>query len=264
MRRVLPVLTLAMVLALPLSAAKGEDEIPPIPLQHNLRLVLQPTLLGLVPPADAEGYGDVFVRLIGLDENGLTVHYEIKEQAENPAGQGDLTRIRRGEIQVGGLADGLGATPPLFWPDGDWSTEDGLLWLPRASYRELVATGSCPWQLNCRDGGVNAEAEDLSRYLADRGATAGQSETRQSKLKLTGDANYPCLVNGQRAELPARRAVDSLGVAEYWILADADNPLLLKMTLLPPSTEPELADAGAGGLNLLEAGAGYAVVEIDF
>jgi len=263
-RKVLPVLTLAIILVMPFSVATAEDESPSIPLQHNLRLLVQPTLLGLVPPADAEGYGEVFVRLVQVTASGLTAYYEIKEKIKDSGDEGSATRIRRGEIQVSGIESGLGATPPLFWPVGDWSTEDGLLWLPRASYLELVAKDSCPWQLNCRDSSVNSDAEELGRHLADRGATAEQSEARQSKLKLTGTGNYPCLVNGKRVDLPALRAVDDRGLAEYWILDDEINPILLKMSLLPPLSDQGANDEATGGLSLLEAGAGYAVVEIDF
>jgi hypothetical protein len=79
--------------------------------------------------------------------------------------------------------------------------------------------------------------------------------------RAAGQANYPCWINGVRSELPALTAVDSIGLAEYWILDDPANPLVLKMSFIPPPIE----DAEAAlGLGLVETGAGYAITEIDF
>ena len=74
------------------------------------------------------------------------------------------------------------------------------------------------------------------------------------------EALYPCLVNGERTALKVVRAVDSLGLAEYWILKDGANPLVLKMSFIPP----EGSITGDEPLGLVRAGSGYAVVEIDF
>lgn len=256
---------LLLLVPLLLSAADAEDRAQiSIPLQRHLRVLIRPTLLGLVPPVDGEGYGEVFVRVLQVSGSAVDVRYEIKESLADEKHDASLeTRIRRGDIQVAGLDGGIGATPPLLWPDGNWTTEDGLIWLPRAGYQQLLETGSCPWRLNSQADELDAAAAELAVYISGL-QPAELPEGEQFLLMLEAEDQYPCWVNGDRTELPAYRAVDSLGLAEYWILADAANPLLLKMSLIPPMRSETDHDESAGGLGLLDAGAGYAVVEINY
>jgi hypothetical protein len=243
--------------------AAEESGSPAIPLGRNLRFFVRPTLMGLVPPDNNEGYGEVFVRVLQLSADGLDVRYEIKEQAKPDVDSGASTRIRRGKIHVTGLESGTGVTPPLFWPDGDWTATDGLVWLPRASYRELVANGRCPWQIDFSSGAHNQGIAELQRHLSSKSA-ADDGDGHELRLTLISQDHYPCWVNGERTELAAQRAVDSLGLAEYWILADETNPLLLKLSFIPPALEAAADDHSPQELDVLEAGIGCAVVEIDF
>ena len=255
---------LAGLLAATIVSAQEETPVPAtVPLRHDLRFLVRPTLMGLVPPADEQGYGEAFIRVLESGPDLLKVRYEIKERRENEEGPAETdvppVRIRRGVIDVHGCESGLGMHPLLFWPDGDWSTATGLLWVPRDSFRELKETGGCDWSIDYRVAGETERA--LTGYLEEALPDARRAKP-ELRLELVGEpAMYPCWINGERLALPGLRAVDSQGLADYWILDDPANPLVLKLTFIPPEEESTGGDAELG---LIEAGAGYAVVEVDF
>lgn len=252
-------LLVAMFLLLLGTAAPADDDAPPIPLQRHLRMLIRPTLLGLVPPADPEGYGAAFVRVLSVGGGRLNVRYEIKELTVDAEGE-DLTRIRHGDAIVHGLAAGAGIAPPLFWPDGNFETAGGLLWLPQPLFDALSADGAAPLsvELLSDDDTARTFAERLARL----GGDAAEAGPGIELELLAAEERYSCWVNGERLLLPALRARDNLSLAEYWILSDRDNPLVLKMSFIPP-----LADEGEEAAvqpGLIESGAGYAIVEINF
>jgi hypothetical protein len=219
------------------------------------------------------------------------VHYEIKEQHEQRVGSRpvDVTAIRRGEVSIAAKEPQL--QPPLLWTTGDWSTASGLLWLQPATYMQLKAAGSTSFDLNLPTGAGNKTlAEALNTIVAERRAAYGLQEGMPTQLVVQDwRASYPAYVNGRRADLPAVRCTDSVRLAMYWILDDADNPLLLKMSYIAPSlaeTEPPVAAEKPAEDNgrhsddekvqappekaedpaqaLINAGGGFAVVNIDF
>ena len=253
--------------------AKPPHTTPTIPLSTKLRFVIRPTLLGLVPPDDPQDFGEVLVRVVSITGDALGLRYEIKERVQKavplaalptagaPAGDAqtkspllpersrrrpvqdaapaltklvDVTRIRRGLITAACSAAVHRVDLPLFWDDGDWQTDSGLLWLSRAAYSELKTSGSTAWEPGCAAVGGLARAGELKRMIAKREAAAGASPAAPVRLVVSGpETHYPCIVNGERADLPALLAQDSLGLAQCWILADPNNPLVLKLTYLP-------------------------------
>jgi len=287
------VLTLAAMGALTAAAAKNNDEPPPrIPLSVNLRFVIRPTLLGLVPPDDPEGYGELFVRVTALGAGGgtLQAHYELKEQIEQvvetaappPPEESErpkprltspipdrrrrkpepslpppvvetksVTRIRRGEITALRLDSARYIESPLMWGDGDWRTDSGLLWLSTETFRALKTEAQAPWDAAGGGGPDDAARSALTAAVAKHAEQLGLAADAPCHLRLTGRAEYPCVVNGERTRVPALRCADSLGVAEYWVLDDEENPLVLEATYL--GLEPAIA-----------AASGFAITEIDF
>jgi hypothetical protein len=231
---------------------------PPIVLAKNLRLTIRPTLLGLVPPEDAAGYGQAFIRITGVAPDALQLHYEIKELVDSADGQArewwqappekpqPLTRIRRGEISVEGLAAARGMFSPLLWDAGGFTTQSSLLWLSRTCYTELATAGSTLFEGHCAAETPAPLAELLAGLLAERRAQAGLSEAESLRLAVVRRVAYPCVINGARLRLPAIFARDSAGLAEYWILDDAENPLVLKLSYLPAvNTQASNADQAA-------------------
>jgi hypothetical protein len=149
---------------------------------------------------------------------------------------------------------------PLFWTNGNWQTDCGLLWVDAGLLAALKAGGAPAWQVdfpaNVPEGTGLKQVETLRRQAA------GLADTAPLTLKLLqAHDSYRCLVNGAVVDLPAVRAMDSLLLAEYWFLDDPANPLLLKMSYLPlQNVDP--ADSGWAGV--INSGGGFAVTEIDF
>ena len=275
--------------AKPLPPKLDEPWPPRIPLQRDLRFTLRPTLLGLVPPGDPAGFGECFVRVTATLP--LQVHYEIKEQHEHMQGSRavDETAIRRGEVSIAAQAPLL--DPPLLWTTGDWTTASGLLWLQPGVFASLKQSGMATFDLNLPTGSGNAQlAEGLNRVVAERREAYGLRAGEPTQLIVQDwQAAYPAYVNGRRADLPAIRCTDSVRLATYWFLDDADNPLLLKMTYIAPAlaesepprpAEKPVEATGRHGEKekvqmppaevkdpaeaLIDAGGGFAVVNVDF
>jgi hypothetical protein len=262
--------TFAVALAPGMKPAEAEPEakrVPAaaikIPLVRHLRLVIRPTILGLVPPDNTQHLGEVFVRVTEiLPGLKLTARYEIKEQGlwdkpgeegeEPPKRQKPAVRFRRGFFTARSTAASPAVLPPLLWGDGDFASDGGVLWLPRAVFDELKTGGGVDWDPAFGDAAL---AEELQRLYPPQEQEDG-AEAPAVRLELTSrSVQYPVDVNGERTRLMALAATDSLGASEYIILDDPDNPLLLKLSYSGEDT------AGGG---LLESGAGYAVVSIDF
>lgn len=250
----------------PAEAPEAEPAQEPvtIPLDGTLRFIIQPTILGLVPPRGPAGYGEVFVRIVAAGPGEVAVHYEIKEEVPLPEGEEatpgrhSMTRIRRGEITATGIRRSPAILPPLYWGDGNLDTASALLWLSAESFAALSEEGSCPLDLlNC--GPVDsAAAAELTAAAQELIEAAELGEGAVFTLDLLEPGMYPCVVNGERVRLSALHARDSLGLAEYWLLDDPGNPLVLKLTYT-------MGDAGQdGGMSFVQKGGGYAITSIDF
>jgi len=257
---------LALGLALPVllgaqPAAPSLPKTPPrIPLRADLRFTIRPTLLGLVPPDDPLGFGELLVRIVNAGTAALAVRYEVKEEIAVPpdvereadklpesvaakhrtlAAQlalpdGQITRVRRGAISVSGMQGARRFENPLFWGDGDWQTDSSLLWLSAQAFAELKSTTSAQFAM-AAPAPAAGQPDALAQYTSQLLAAMGAAPDAGPQLWLTSfGASYPCYVNGERSALPALLAMDSLGLAEYWVLDDPDNPLILKVSFNAP------------------------------
>jgi hypothetical protein len=248
---------------------------PTIPLQRNLRFVIRPTLLGLLPPPDPLNFGEAFVRVLDAAPAHLTLRYEIKEQLEQDkatnqlyllgsAPQGtktiQLTRIKRGDLGVSLGAAPPQLLPPMFWTDRNWDAPGGLLWLPSGVLEVLKAGQEPEWPVTFPSTGIPM-ADQIPGIIDLRRRSVGLDPAMPVKLQLLGPAGYRCRVNGAAVDLPAIRAIDTLLLAEYWFLDDPANPMLLKLSYLPLQ---EADPSSAGWAALINAGGGCAVTQIDF
>lgn len=268
------------------SSASDSPAAPAIPLRGDLRMLIRPTILGLVPNPDPDGFGEMFARVLAVEGGRARLYFEVKELVENrgpqtswlaslrdsqqreaskaanvtgsdtgvpdPSAAGaqsssapvealaeddngralDLsdfgrliqqTRIRRGEINFGGLDSSARSAPPLFWGDGPWQAQGSGLWVSRGVYQKLKSSGQADWDLSFEMASVRQQENSET------------PATGPAQLVVIGaQARYPCVVNGARVMLPALHCHDSLGMAEYWVLDDPENPLLLKLSFLPP------------------------------
>ncbi len=266
---------------------------PAIPLSTRLRCIIRPTLLGLVPPDDPEDYGEVLVRVVSITGLALGLHYEIKERVDKqvpllplaasaapepgPAAKPsllpprsrreaaapvsavqmktiDATRIRRGRITAQRLDPVHRIDSPLFWGDGDWETQSGLLWLSPSAYSELKTAGTTAWDPASVLWEDSAAHSELTRLIAARRSALGLGANDAVQLQVAAEVRYPCIVNGERADLPSLLCRDSLGLAQCWILADEANPMLLKLTYLPQDQAGASQEASAApGASATEA-----------
>ena len=260
-------------------AAATEKPAPPkIELATGIRFVVRPTILGLVPLRDPGNYGEALVRVRGYSEATLLLHYEIRELLA-PASAGsppanaafrdqsrDMMVIRRGDIGVNGLENSASFSCPLFWGNGSWLTEGSLLWLSRQTFKTLGDTGSAQW--NAGFGLETAAPSGFQQYVDELRLAAGLGATAPIELRLAKwDSGCPCVVNGERVILPCIYAVDNIGLAEYWILDNADNPLIMKMSYLPRKGFALQGNAAGEELNfgeVAQSGGGYAITEINF
>lgn len=260
-------LVVLLLLALGATAEPVQPEAPPaIPLQRDLRFVIRPTVLGLVPPGDPRGFGECFVRVTAVGPSDVQARYEIKEAEPDPATlessrPREVTRIRRGEVSAS--LELRRFETPLYWGDGSWASDSALLWLAPAAYAELASAGSTTFELG-PPAGDDPLRSALHQLIEARRAQYGLGPTDPARLIIRDwVARYPVIVNGQRFNLPALRCTDSIELAEYWILADPANPLLLKLTLQAPGLDA-LEQAGNPAAALIAQGSGFAVQSIDY
>jgi hypothetical protein len=242
-------------------AKPSQPKAPPrIPLRADLRFTIRPTLLGLVPPDDPLGFGELLVRIVSAGSDALAVRYELKEQiaatpeieheadklpesvaakhrtlaAQLALPDGQITRVRRGAIEISGMHSARRFENPLFWGDGDWQTDSSLLWLSAQAYQELKSSTSAQFSMAAPLAAAG-QPDALAQYTAQLVAALGAAPDSAPQLWLTSYAvSYPCYVNGERSALPALLAIDNLGLAEYWVLDDPDNPLILKVSFIAP------------------------------
>ena len=264
--------------------APAEADIPAemplvsIPLQRNLRFTLRPTILGLIPPDSAENYGEGLVRVTALSGRRVELHYEIKEEIEKERG-GDqlfelqeapvelrtefLTRFRRGDIVVTDMTEGQRISCPLFWGEGDMTAADyGLLWINPDLLAQLSSAGSCVWDVNCAANTDEEMARQLGDLIAAHRKVAGVAADASVQLELIeAEGRYIVPVNGEMSQLAAVHARDSLGMAEYWFLADPANPLLLKMSFI---ASPDASPDRDGMTRQMLVGTGFAITSINF
>jgi hypothetical protein len=267
---------------------------PPIVLAPGLRFVVRPTLLGLVPPEDESGYGDCYVRVItapGPAGPGMRLFYEVKERIDDSGlpranqlnGVTD-TQIRRGDIYIADLTLAERLLTPLDWANGSFNTKTGLLWLSSGAYDALLKEGSIPWSNMSEGSSQDAAAHSSAQSDGAGSASPVNSEglTPTRLLVVDAKALYPCRVNGAMVDLPAMRLVDSEGKVDYWLLAEANNPLILKVSPRPAPLPPAPSAEASGRQSVYSKhsaenpnalappitpegfGAGFAIVEIDF
>lgn len=200
-----------------------------------------------------------------------------REAAANaPVGSGVVmpdavyeTVTTNGTITTDALDNAERVTLPSYWPEGAYDVrgeENSLVWLSRAQYDELVTTRSSHIALGLFDSTlqnilgfgdtVNAA---LARLQGNVATDAAASNTDITKLTADPDwGDYTLTLNGTQSMVKTVTA--SSLFADYTILANAENPLILKVGVKPLSL-------GLGMLSTLSAInslAGYHVTAITY
>lgn len=200
-----------------------------------------------------------------------------REAAENaPVGSGVVmpdavyeTVTTNGTIETDALDNAERVTLPSYWPEGAYDVrgdENSVVWLSRAQYDELVATRSSHVALGLFDstledilGFGDVVESALSKLQGNIAADSAASNTDVTKLTADPDwGDYTLTLNGTRSVVKTVTA--SSLFANYIILANAENPLILKVGVKPLSL-------GLGMLSTLSAInslAGYHVTAITY
>lgn len=157
---------------------------------------------------------------------------------------------------------------PSYWPEGEYDVtgeENSVVWISRQQYDELVSTRSSHVAIGLFDSTLQNLidfGEDLSGALAKlQGELATQEASNKDVTKLEADGDWGSMtltVNGQPTTV--RTVTASSLFADYAVLANAENPLVLKVSIKPLSL-------GFGVLSTLSAVkslAGYEITSITY
>ncbi len=276
------------------SQAPEETAAVELTLQPGMRITLTPTVLGLgagLKSWTGDQSGLKKITILKAPPQGLSLDWveEVREETEVSRRRRDAfekrtsklgvgvdrpdppqaeyeVRVRRGRILAPDFAESGDMTLPTLWPEAEERLPDtSLLWLSPPAFSELRATRRTRWS----PGLVGSPLLQPGAVFAEfrRGVQALQEEMGSSTAKEqtfhTIEANaefgtFDLLVNGRPSQV--RTIVARNWVAEYVILDDPQNPLILKFTLNPLS-------GGAidvfSPLGVLKSILGYQVLEIN-
>lgn len=179
------------------------------------------------------------------------------------------TVTTNGTIATDALDNAERVTLPSYWPEGEYDVrgeENSIVWLSRAQYDELVATRSSHIALGLFDStladilGFGDTIEDALATLQGNVAS-GDAASNADVTRLTADADwgdYTLTVNGTTSTVRTVTATSLF--ADYTILANADNPLILKVRVKPLS----LGLGMLSTLRVINSLAGYHVTAITY
>jgi len=156
---------------------------------------------------------------------------------------------------------------PTYWPEGEIDvseSSDSLLWLSKAQYAELASTRSSHIQLGLFDSTLKGviDFSDSAKSALDRlqGKIAAEPTSNKDFTKLTASGNFGSAViklNGTDVRVKTIEASNAF--AHYSILANPDNPIILKVTMLPWALGPQMFFS----LSELKGVLGYSITSIN-
>jgi hypothetical protein len=150
---------------------------------------------------------------------------------------------------------------PVFWKPGERAkTAASLIWLSPEAWRELDGKGSTEWKLGLGgEASVDAALKTLQAFndLASRlsgGSAASATATSPFRMRATGSPAFPLRVDGELVNVKTIKA--SSWFADYVVLANPENPLILKVSVNPVAVgaldalKPLEADVSALGYEI--------------
>lgn len=136
-----------------------------------------------------------------------------------------------GTVTASGLADAHEPLLPIYWGDEEEITTDtSAMWLSREAYRELRDTRETLWS---RD--VLTRLSRLPEEVLER-VRDGANELDEVSLHADPEfVDFDLFAGDRKVTVSAIRAYDDFG-NEYVVLADEDNPLIVRFTFDARST----------------------------
>lgn len=172
----------------------------------------------------------------------------------------------KGVVRTDALGNAERLLLPSYWPEDEYDvsqTSDSIIWLSKAQYDELVATRSSHVQLGLFDSTLKDALDftDSAKSALDKlqGKIADSPTTNKDFTKLTakGDwGSYDLKIN--RVDVQVKTIEASNAFANYTILANSDNPIILKVALLPWALGPGMFTS----LSELKNDLGYSITSV--
>jgi len=190
----------------------------------------------------------------------------ISDEAPTPPQREYENTDVTGSLATASLNNAESIYLPAYWREGDQGVVEGssLLWLSTKQYNELIESRESSLSIGLFDDVLKPlELADNVTNALDRLRGQAEEASRYKDIyKLEAQPEFGSAritVNGERKQLRTIQANNWFGT--FSILANRDNPLVLKVTLNPLSF---------GTLSLisptkiLDAFLGYEVVEVNF
>jgi hypothetical protein len=143
-----------------------------------------------------------------------------------------------GEYSAVALASSQKIFPPSLWPDGGQVFDDNsLLWLSCEQYQGLVENKETQLSLGLFDeklAAVVGWTDAVQNFLNKLQQNAEEASRGEDIYKLTAEnewQDFSLKINGEEKTVRAIKASNWFG--SYIILANENNPLILKLTLNP-------------------------------
>jgi len=145
---------------------------------------------------------------------------------------------KTGSYDSSALDNAINVLLPAYWVEGEQSFEDNsIIWLSKQQYDNLVNTKNALMSLGLFDEKISSFLEKSDKVqnalsiLQKKAEEVSQSEDIY-KLSAEGDwQTYSLVIDGTKQTVRTIRASNWFG--SYVILANPDNPLILKATLNP-------------------------------
>jgi hypothetical protein len=209
------------------SASDARTATDAIALKPGLSFVVRPSALGMSGSVeDLLGAND---RSMKVTINRVDTGRSLALTWSADSATGTISLVNRGDAKAMLL--------PAFWTTGDvQASGNGGLWLSPSSYSELASLGKTEWRLGVAENVISPLSAALRKFNDLSARIFGSTtDTRiSSPFTVTKTAvleAYPLKVDGQIVRVRAVKAASWF--AEFLILENPDNPLILKTTVNP-------------------------------
>ena len=205
------------------------------PAAATAAIALKPGLGFTVRPS-ALGVSGAIDETFGLDARALVVDVRAADP-ERSLALGWKTASATGVLSLGAYDGAHAMLLPAFWPKGDSSADaNGGLWLSRAAYGELSAAGKTEWRLGLAEHAFSALSKAFTTFNELSAKLSGSATATQVASPFTIEKTavveaYPLTVDGRIVLVRAIKATSWF--ADFLVLENAENPLILKVTVNP-------------------------------
>ena len=218
-----------------------------------MTFTVRPSALGVTGAID---------EAFGLDGKAMTV--EVTEaDPETSLGLAWKTASATGTLLLKSYEGAHAMLLPAFWSGDAVAEANGGLWLSKAAYGELVEAGKTEWRLGLAENAFAtlskafAAFNDLSAKLSSSSTSTQLASPFMIERKGVVEA-YPMTVDGKIVLVRAVKA--SSWFADFLILENENNPLILKVTVNPVAA-PALKALAAAEIRWEELG--YEITSAD-